>query len=75
MRNTSPGSKTDFMPAVKQLYAQLLNREADPSGLEYWSEIAAQCGSLDPVRAGILASDEYRSKLDRPQQQQEKFVF
>jgi Domain of unknown function (DUF4214) len=51
-----------FTAGVRQLYKELLGREADASGLKHWSEVAARSGSLDPVRAGIMASEEYRSK-------------
>jgi hypothetical protein len=51
-----------FMAGVRQLYKELLGRDADASGLKYWTDIAARSGSLDPVRAGIMSSEEYRSK-------------
>jgi hypothetical protein len=51
-----------FTAGVRQLYKELLGREADASGLKHWSELAARSGSLDPVRAG---SEEYRSKKSR----------
>jgi hypothetical protein len=53
---------TDFRDGVRQLYVELLGREADEGGLSLWSSVAARSGSLDPVRAGIIASEEYRSK-------------
>jgi hypothetical protein len=52
----------DFTVGVRQLYMELLGREADASGLKHWSDVAARSGSLDPVRAGIMASEEYNSK-------------
>jgi Domain of unknown function (DUF4214) len=51
-----------FTAGVRQLYKELLGREADASGLKHWSEVAARSGSLGAVRVGIMASEEYRSK-------------
>jgi Domain of unknown function (DUF4214) len=51
-----------FTGGVRQLYKELLGREADSGGLKYWSDVAARSGSLDPVREGIMGSEEYRSK-------------
>jgi hypothetical protein len=57
-----PASAELFKAGVRQLYKELLGRDVDASGLKYWSDVAARSGSLDPVRAGIMASEEYRSK-------------
>jgi hypothetical protein len=51
-----------FTAGVRQLYQELLGREPDPLGLRHWSDVAARSNSLDPVRTGILASEEYSSK-------------
>jgi Domain of unknown function (DUF4214) len=51
-----------FTAGIRQLYNELLSREADASGLKYWGDVAARNGGLDSVRAGIMASEEYRSK-------------
>jgi hypothetical protein len=50
-----------FTAGVRQLYQELLGREPDALGLRHWSDVAARSNSLDPVRTGIMASDEYRS--------------
>jgi Domain of unknown function (DUF4214) len=47
---------------IRQLYRELLGREPDARGLKHWSDVAVRSGNLDPVRAGIMASEEYRSK-------------
>jgi FkbM family methyltransferase len=59
-RAAAPG--LDFTTAIQQIYRALLGRDADPEGLEYWSSVAAQANSLEPVLAGTIASEEYRSK-------------
>jgi len=51
-----------FTTGVRQLYKELLDRDADAAGLKYYSDLAARSGSIEPVRAAILASEEYRSK-------------
>lgn len=62
-RAAAPG--LGFATAIQQIYRELLGRDADPEGLGYWSSVAAQANSLDPVLAGIITSDEYRAKQER----------
>ena len=57
--------RLDFATGIQQIYRELLGRDADPEGLRYWSSVAEQVNSLDPVLTGIIASEEYRSKLER----------
>jgi hypothetical protein len=54
-----------FTAGVRQLYKELLGREADADGLKGWSDVAARSGSLDPVRSGIMAGEEYRTKTSK----------
>jgi Domain of unknown function (DUF4214) len=51
-----------YTAGVTQLYRELLGREPDEGGLKYWSGVAAQSGSLDPVREEFIKSEEYRAK-------------
>ena len=46
---------------VEALYIELLNRRADPGGLQNWTAVAAREG-LERVRSGIMASAEYQAK-------------
>jgi hypothetical protein len=43
-------NQAELAASIRQLYKELLGREADASGLQYWSDVAARSGSLDPVR-------------------------
>jgi FkbM family methyltransferase len=54
----------DFTTAVRQIYRALLDRDAEPQGLEYWSSVAAQANSLNPVLTGIITSEEYLSRQE-----------
>lgn len=44
---------------VTSAYSQLLRRSPDAGGLAYWSGVLASGGTLNQVKAGLLASDEY----------------
>jgi hypothetical protein len=63
------GCRMNVMDGVRQLYAELLGREADASGLNYWSNVAKHSGSLGPVRDGMMASKEYCSRNCSPRQE------
>jgi FkbM family methyltransferase len=53
-------SETYFRLSVQRMYRELLGREADENGLQYWVSVAAAEKSLTQVREGILNSDESR---------------
>lgn len=44
---------------VDAYYLAFLNRQPDAGGLTFWEHVLGQGGSLDPVGAAILGSDEY----------------
>lgn len=44
---------------VTGAYSQLLRRAPDVGGLAYWSGVLASGGTINQVKAGLLASDEY----------------
>ena len=62
---TDPGFSPDFF--VRQHYVDFLNREADPSGLTYWTNQTMSCGSPNVevcrinVSAAFLVSIEFQN--------------
>jgi autotransporter-associated beta strand protein len=69
---------------VVHLYQDLLGREADASGLAFWTGLLQQGASRVQVALGLLSSREYQAKvvqglyqtlLDRPAEPQGLFFF
>ena len=50
---------------VRGLYRSLLGREPDPAGLQHWSAIIVQDGSVGKVSDALVNSDEFQRKMDR----------
>lgn len=48
---------------VRNLYQDLLDRAPDPAGLEYFTNLLAQGKTLDQIRAIILGSDEFFTRV------------
>jgi glycosyltransferase involved in cell wall biosynthesis len=61
-RTSTSGASSGPSDPIRKLYAELLGREVDAIGLNYWRDVAARSGDFEAVRAGIMASEEYRKK-------------
>jgi hypothetical protein len=48
---------------VNTAYNQILCRDAEPAGMQYWQQFMADGATLDDVRGGIYASEE-RGRLE-----------
>jgi hypothetical protein len=48
---------------IEQVYQQLLNRPADPTGIAAWTAILADGGTLHDVVMGIVGSREYDANV------------
>jgi hypothetical protein len=48
---------------VRGIYRELLHREADPDGLNFWVGLLGQGVGEEVVRARFVASDEYAARL------------
>src|SRR6266498_1919224 len=59
--NVNIESKDHLRFAVEAIYREILGREPDENGLQYWVSMAAAEKSLTPVREGILNSAELRA--------------
>lgn len=61
----------DVAPApttqVAQLYQNILGRQADAEGLNYWTSALNNGASIGDIQNAFLASDEYRNKQTNPQ--------
>lgn len=51
---------------VKQLYRNLLHREAEPDGLVHWANLIKKTGDLNSVFNGIISSEEYKILQRKP---------
>lgn len=54
-------AETSVEAAVGRLYEVLFDREADLSGLEYWSGMAEEGSALEHIAASMIESEEYTS--------------
>jgi hypothetical protein len=49
--------------AIRQDYLSLLGREPDPGGWDFWyAKVTVEGWSFDQVTAGIIDSDEWRTR-------------
>lgn len=62
--NRSFANSPDVSMTLQMQLVSLLDRNADPGGLEYWRQILAQHGH-SAVVAGLMASNEYRIRMGR----------
>lgn len=55
---------------IQAAYISLLERPADPDGLQYWTEQVTKSQSAETVITGILQSDEFKKKQQEPTHEQ-----
>ena len=58
-------SATDYSGQVNALFQKVFGRNADPTGLAYWSNVFAQGGSAADIEAGLRGSQEYIDLLKK----------
>lgn len=55
-----------YKEALNKVYNELLNRNIDDVGLEYWTNQMAKGTTLDQIKKHILHSNEYKQKNPEP---------
>lgn len=58
---TPPGTATDYTSQLSSLYQKVFGRNADASGLAYYSNLLAQGTPISTIEATMRASDEFKS--------------
>ncbi|SFV32243.1 protein of unknown function [Devosia crocina] len=61
---------SNIIPNIQAAYISLLERPADPDGLQYWTEQVTKSQSAETVITGILQSDEFKKKQLQPTHEQ-----